>query len=366
MSRVGWGLLALALCGCWPGSNPLPHAGVHQQLRQAVAGLGLQDSVTVVGVRLSDGKKTEQTRTLDEALLSALLRQNVGVHADVGVAGVDADKDLRWRVGQTLPRNWRTLPGPMVLAGQLREASPWAYLQLTLADVGTGSIEASTTVRVATTDVERLRQQRAARRARPGVVALPDIDLELHLVVRRDHDGFPRLVKWNERGTLEEGDRFQIRFRSGLDCEAYVFLYRSDGDRTVLFDGVAFANRWSYAPGENSWNVLSVGDEVYTIYFLAAHRVEEDKQTLWEEVDRLQNQGQIDKFRGLDLVDQSVVELLQRTSTDSVSLQRGGVGAQTGEPERFVYADGNAFDSRGILVSGASIARAYSVEVQVR
>lgn len=88
---------------------------------------------------------------------------------------------------------------------------------------------------------------------------------------------------------------------------------------------------------------------------------------MWEEISRLQEQGQIEKFRGVELIDSAVGRLLQRTSEiDSVALVRGDEGVVLGESERFVYADGTAFDSRGRLLSGQVVAVAYSVEVQFR
>ena len=108
-------------------------------------------------------------------------------------------------------------------------------------------------------------------------------------------------------------------------------------------------------------------DQVYTVYVLAAPRIEEDRGTLWEEVGQLQERGRIERFQGLDLVDGAVARLLQRTvNADTIAVSRGAEGVERGEPERFVYADGTTLDSRGEQLHGAAIARAYSAQVQYR
>jgi len=100
---------------------------------------------------------------------------------------------------------------------------------------------------------------------------------------------------------------------------------------------------------------------------LAAPRIEEDRSSLWEELGQLQSEGRLERFRGLDLVDAAVARLLQRTVTaDTLAISRGSEGIEAGETERFVYDDGTAFDSRGELLQGTAIARAYSALVRYR
>ncbi|HJP34266.1 MAG: hypothetical protein QF689_00680 [Candidatus Latescibacteria bacterium] len=365
--HAAWVLSIAVLASCWPGSRRAAGPGIEAQLQQVLQGWQTQDTITVAGIRLIDGKTSPETMALDESLLSAAVRAGVPVRPDAGVAGSARAIDVDWKADDLLPRDWRQLPGDMVAAGQLRPAPPWVYLRLALADGATGLMRDESVVRVSERDLTRLTEARQARLSGSAVAALVDLDLEFHLLVRRNEGGFPRLVEWEEGGQLEEGDRLQLRFRSGQDCEVFAFLFRSEGETTVLHDGTVFANRWVYAPGENAWEGLSQGDEVYTLYLLAARRLEEDKSSMWEELARLQTQGQVEKFRGLELIDAEVMALLQRTvEVDSVSLQRGRDDIETGETERFVYSDGTAFDNDGDLLSGRFIARAYSMEVQFR
>lgn len=357
----------LVLSSCWMGPRRSVGPDLYTQLERVLAGWDTQDTVTVAGFRLIDGETSAETEALDEALLSAAVRAGVKVRPNAGVAGSARAADVDWPSGSLLPGDWRQLPGDLVVAGQVRTASPWVYLRLALADGATGDMRRQATVRVAERDLRRLTAARQARQSGSGVVVLSDLDVELHLVVRRDEGGFPRLVEWEEGGQLLEGDRLQLRFRTGQDCEVFAFLYRSGGENTVMHDGTVFADRWVYAPGENSWEGLSQGDDVYTLYFLAARRLEQDKSSMWEELTRLQNQGRVEKFRGLEMVDAAVVDLLQRTAeADSVVVLRGGEGIERGETERFVYTDGNTFDSQGDLLPGRVILRAYSAEVQFR
>ncbi len=325
------------------------------------------DTVTVAGFRLLDGKISAETLALDEALLSAAVRAGVQVRPDAGIAGKGRAEDIDWRADELLPRDWRQLPGNLLSAGQVHLASPWVYLRMALVDGGTGDLRDESTVRLSQRDLTRLTTAYQARGSKSVVASLADLNLEFHLLVRRDEGGFPRLIEFVEGGQLDEGDRLQLRFRADQDCEVYAFLYSSEGTNTVLHDGTVFADRWQYAPSENRWEGLSQGDEVYSLYLLAARRLEEDKSSMWEEISRLQEQGQIQKFRGVELIDSAVGRLLQRTSEiDSVALVRGDEGVVLGESERFVYADGTAFDSRGRLLSGQVVAVAYSVEVQFR
>lgn len=359
-------LAALLLTACWPGLRSPQGADLDAALTATLTDWGVTDSVTVAGIRLDDGKRSPETGALDEALLSAALHADWPVRADAGIAGSARAADLGWRSGEVLPRDWRDLPRGYVAGGVVRAAGRWHYLRLVLADPQTGEVVRSATLRLSQEQLARHTAQRQKRLVDAQEAVLPDIDMELHLLVRRDEGGFPRLVDFVEGGQLEENDRLQLRFRSGQDCEVFVFLYRSDGHNEVLYDGVVFAGRWNFAPGENAWRSLSVADEVTTVYLLASHRIEEDKTTMWETIERLQSQGQIDKFEGFDQVDAAVVDLLQRTTPDSVALGRGIAGVRRSESRRFVYADGNAFDHRGQLLSGSVIARAYSAEVVLR
>ncbi|MDA0334247.1 MAG: hypothetical protein O2782_03685 [bacterium] len=365
--NAGIVLTLLLLTSCWPGGRPASGVDISVRLHQVLSEWGTQDTVTVAGFRLTDGKTSAATAALDEALLSAAAHAGVTVRPDAGIAGAASSAQIKWPADSQLPRDWQQLPGDLLATGLVRTESPWIYLRLALADGGTGVLQHTATIRLAERDLAELVAARQARTSTPVLVRLPDLDIELHILVRRDEGGFPRLVELQEGGQLEEGDRLQLRFRSSQDCEVYAFLYRSDGESSGLHSGPVFADRWIYAPGENSWESLVAGNEVYSLYFLAAHSVEDDKGSMWEDLTQLQTQGRIEKFRGTDLVDAVVVSMLQRTAAgDSVVLTRGRDGIEIGPTERFVYTDGTSFDSKGELFTGQVVARAYSVEVKFR
>lgn len=323
------------------------------------------DTVTIAGFRLADGTTSAATEALDQLLLAAAAGAGVAIRPEAGVAGSASARDLPWGADEALPREWRTLGG-LVAGGQLLEASDWVYLRLVLADGRQGRIRRHATARLAARDLQRLAVQRQLAAGQPAPP--PQIGIELHLLVRRDVSGFAQRIDWVEGGALDQYDQVQLRLRASQDCDVWAFLFRSDGQRETLYDGgTVYGGRWTYGPGEEGWVSLTEGDQVYTVYVLAAPRIEADRGTLWEEVGQLQERGRIERFQGLDLVDGAVARLLQRTvDADTIAVSRGAEGVERGEPERFVYVDGTTLDSRGEQLHGAAIARAYSAQVHYR
>ena len=222
--------------------------------------------------------------------------------------------------------------------------------------------------RISERELTRLVRDRLGRRAGVAAEVARPLEIELHLLVRRDEGGFPERIDFEEGGSLAVKDRIQLRYRARRDCEVLAFLLRSDGSRHQLVGATTiYGGRWYHAPDENAWHTLTGDDVVHTLYFLAAPRIEEDRSSLWDELDQLQSEGRLERFRGLDLVDAAVARLLQRTVTaDTLAISRGPEGIEAGETERFVYDDGTAFDSRGELLQGTAIARAYSALVRYR
>lgn len=367
-----WPAALLALVDCsvlrpGPPAGPDPEAALVSLLSEWPVAAG--DTVAIAGFRLGDGKASAQTQALDEVLLSAAVRVGVPVRVDAGVASRPTAGELPWEPEGLLPRDWRDLPGPLVAGGQVFVEPPWVYLRLVLADERSGEVRRDAATRIGAGSLARLVAEGQQRRAGAGPEPATALEIDLHVIVRRDDGGFPRRVDLVDQGSLDQGDRLQLRFRAAEDCEVYAFLYRSDGQRVDLFaEGAVYGGRWLYAPGENGWVTLDQSDVAYTLYFLAAPRIEADRAALWEEVDRLQQQGRIERLRGLDLVDEAVGRFLARTSTglDSLALSRGAEGIERGPVERIVYSDGAAFDSRPERLRGALIARAYSAQVQYR
>jgi hypothetical protein len=372
MKRQTTAILVLVACltGCWLPGRGGPR-GPHPET--AIRGLietwnAAGDTVTFTGFRNPYGKTSPESEVLDELMLSAALRAGVEPSVDVGIAGAATVKDLRWQAQSVLPEGWRDLPGDLVSGGQLRVESPWAYLRLVTADPTSGWIRHDLRTRIAERDLAGLVAVRQRRLAGTVIVGAEPLDVDLHLVVRRNDGGFPQRLDFVEGGDLGQGEQLQLRFRTTADCEIFAFLYRSDGTRESLMSGSVYANRWYYTPSENGWKSLSEADLVYSLYFLAAPRIEEDRTSLWEDLDRFQNEGRIEQFRGLDLVDDAVVRLLQRTVTaaDSLTIQRGSEGVELGKIERLVYDDGTTFESRPEQLHGTVIARAYSALVSYR
>ena len=361
--------LALSLGCSLPGRGGPRPADPEASLGQLLGDWPHQGrTVTIAGFRHADGKTSADTEALDEVWLSAAVRAGVLTLPDAGIAGSASAEDLDWSGESSLPDDWRALPGDLVAGGQLRVEPPWAYLRLVVADPLTGRVHQDHGTRIAERDLVRLVRDRSRRLT--GVVAevTRPIEIELHLLVRREEGGFPERIDFEEGGLLAVDDRIQLRYRADRDCEVFAFLLLSDGSRHPLVGGATiYGGRWYHAPGENAWHTLSRDDLVHTLYFLAAPRIEEDRSTLWEELDQLQSEGRIDRFVGLDLVDAAVARLLQRTAgADSVAVSRGAEGVEEGEKERFVYDDGTTFDSPGERLEGAVIARAYSALVRYR
>ena len=364
-------LAALALClGCgFPGRSAPRPADAETSLGRLLGDWPHQGrTVTISGFRHADGKTSVETEALDEAWLSAAVRAGVLALPDAGIAGSASAEDLDWSGESPLPDDWRELPGDLVAGGQLRVEPPWAYLRLVLADPLTGRVHQDHGTRIAERDLVRLVRDRSRRLTGAVAEVARPIEIELHLLVRREEGGFPERIDFEEGGMLAVDDRIQLRYRADRDCEVLAFLLLSDGATHPLVGGATiYGGRWYYAPGENAWHTLSRDDLVHTLYFLAAPRIEEDRSTLWEELDQLQSEGRLDRFVGLDLVDAAVARLLQRTAgADSVAVSRGPEGVERGEQERFVYDDGTTFDSPGERLEGTVIARAYSALVRYR
>ncbi|MBT4612717.1 MAG: hypothetical protein HOC05_21910, partial [Gemmatimonadetes bacterium] len=328
------------------------------------------DSVAVLGFRDHWGKSPTSTDVLNQALLSALGRSGAVVNPDAGITLSEAPT-MRYSGGQVLPTGWRDLTGShmprhgLVLAGQIREADNWTYLRLALADATTGELRDHGTTRISQGDLDQL----VAAASADSAVATAPLNVAYHVVARRDDAGFAEMIDVSEGTTLIEGDRLQVRLQAAQDCEAYVFLYASeDGERKNLLEPQRiYEGRWTYAPGENSWTSFSEGDQVFTLYLLVARRIDEDRQTLWERLDELHAQAQIDRMSGLHLVDEALADYLQQTIavSDSVHAIRAGDSIDLAtEAETFAYSDGVVFEHQAENLQGSVILRAISFHVR--
>ncbi len=107
---------------------------------------------------------------------------------------------------------------------------------------------------------------------------------------------------------------------------------------------------------------------MYTFYFLAGSRLlEENSGEFYERVGELIKQRQVDRFNGLDKLDQTLVEFLLRSYQADVTIgvQRGSEGIVLGRPETIVYDDGTRLSSQAEMLKGAPVlVRALSFAVQ--
>lgn len=336
--------------------------------------------IAVLGFREDDGQQTPSTEVLDEHLLSALMQSGASVATGVGATvGPRTGAGVKWPKEAVLPAGWDQLEERRLLSGLVRYEAPWAYVRLVLTDREAGEVLGSATRRVSQRQLERAGQKLTARRqkiyggtGKAGTAKQREpLGVDLHVLVRRDEAGFSKLVELSERGTLKQGDRLQLRFRVDSDCTAYAFLFQSNGEREDVFASApAYPGRVHYGPAEEGWVTLNQVNEVYTLYFIAGRDLDEDNGELFSDMADLVGQGMLDKFNGIDKLDEVMKEYFDRQIDDDqgggVQILRGREGIEIGEDkEEFVYRDGAKLESSPELLSAAEILiRAVSFDVQ--
>ena len=368
-------MIAVLLAGCagiLPDSPPsIGIAAAIDELAGSVvrAHRGGGD-IAVLGFRERDGKKTSKSEALDEFLMSALLTFGAPVAEGVGMAASGDDVSATWKKDSPLPQNWSDTGSAELLSGLLYYESPWVYARVLLTDAESGVALESWSLRLLERELERQGELLAERVE--GEEEIPEdspvvVSVDLHLVARHTESGFVEWVDLQEGGSLEPGDRIQLRYRVHADCTVYAILYQSDGEMEELIPSQnAYPGRMYYAPGEFSWTSVNEENEVYTLYFIAAPELEEDRSDLFNNMAELVTRGQLDRFSGLDLLDGVVVEYLTRTKTEKIEVLRGGgEDIEKGKEEQFVYPDGESVDSAPEKLSASPVlVRALSFEVQ--
>ena len=347
--------LALWLGGC------VPFIGGREQSRQLAT--AAQDLVEIaaaregevdwLGLRDPAGVQTEETKVLDDYLLSALMKTEVAV-------GLVDTTGKRWRDEELvgLKQGGRAA---LALGGRLATDAPWMYVRMFLVERKSGELVAARTTRILERDV---RQELASRELRTGESYGP-IEVDLHLIAKREEGGVARVVELAERVQLQQGDQMQLRFKLSRDAEVHAFLCSSTGALEVLFDEqFVYSDIVQYAPGENDWITFNKIDQVYTLYFLAGPRLlAENAKLFFEQFATLVREGQIDRFAGLEMLDQALIEFLQRP--EPIAVLRGDEDISLGQPETIVYDDGNTLSSQAeILTSTPVLVRALSFSVQ--
>ena len=348
-------VLVLALGGC------VPFIGGREQSRQLAA--AAQDLVAIVeaqegevdwlGLRDPAGVQTEETKVLNDYVLSALMK------AEVAVGLVDTT-GKRWRDEELvgLRQGGRAA---LALGGRLEADAPWMYVRMFLVERKSGELVAARTARISERDV---RHEVASRQLGTGASEEP-VEVELHLIAKREEGGVAQAVELAEGVQLQQGDRMQLRFKLSRDAEVHAFLCSSTGVRETLFaEQFVYSDIVQYAPGENDWITFNELDQVYTLYFLAGPRLlSENAEQFYEQFATLVREGQIDRFAGLEKLDQALIEFLQQPQP--IAVLRGDEDIDLGRPETMVYDDGNTLSSQAEILTGTPVLiRALSFSVQ--
>ncbi len=347
--------LALLLGGC------VPFIGGPDQRRQ-LAGAA-QDLVKIVeaqegevdwlGLRDPAGVQTEETKVLDDYLLSALMK------AEVAVGLVDTT-GKRWR-DEELVGLKQGGHAALALGGRLEADAPWMYVRMFLVERESGELMAVRTTRILERDVlHELASRELGIDASHG-----PIEVDLHLIAKREEGGVAQLIELTEGVQLQQGDQLQLRFKLSRDAEVHAFLCRSDGALETVFDEqFVYSDIVQYAPGENDWITFNELDQVYTLYFLAGPQLlAENAGPFYEQFAILVRDGQINRFAGLEMLDQTLIEFLQRPEPSAVL--RGDEDISLGQPETIVYDDGNTLSSQAEILTGSPLlVRALSFSVQ--
>lgn len=345
-------LLALFLlsgCGFWPRRPPGEGQleAVLAELAQSVA--HRQGAVALLGCRDQEGEQTPLTRLLDAHLVSALLRAG----AEAQLAGGEETR----RPDEAIPaRYWRELEAPWLAVAYVAEDTPWIYLRLQVIERHSGALVAARTQRLAAAP---LKQRLAGDQ---GPAALAALSAQLHLLGLHQEGGFAQQVQLDQGGRLQPGDRLQLRFEVDADCQVFAFLYSSAGAQLDLFPAqLVYKGRIQ----ETGWIELSETNQVHTLYFIAAPRLDEDKSELFTSLAEVVAQGQINQFSGTEKLDQVVAAFVSRQAGGGAAIQALRQEAALGEEEKFILADGTVLKSRPQQLSGApALVRAISFSVQ--
>lgn len=366
VSRYGsavWLLIGLGGCslGVRRSSFEAELAGLLAPLVQSAGEAARGEPIDWLGVRDGAGKRSEIAALLEEYLISALMLEGVPLQvADSLSAG-------EWEGDEVVPeRLWRACKASRALAGRLEQEGAWNYLRLFAIDREEGRLLAVAHCRLPRDRLETLTTQQHRQEQQPAVEE--PLAMEIHYLGLRNEGGIAHPVPLGEGGILQVGDRLQVRFRVRSDCQVYAFLYTSEGTREEIFGNrYVYAGRWQYGPGPETWIELRQAGLVQTLYIIAARRLAEDWEGLWEQMGELIEQRQVDRFIGLELLDRALVEFLLRgvEREAAISVSRGREGVRMGRKERFILEDGTSLESQAEELRGSQVlVRAITFAVQ--
>ena len=182
----------------------------------------------------------------------------------------------------------------LALGGRLESDDPWMYVRMFLVERKSGELVATRTARVLERDVRR---EIASRELGTGESYGP-IEVDLHLIAKREEGGVAQVVELAEGVQLQQGDQMQLRFKLSRDAEIHAFLCSSAGALETLFDEqFVYSDIVQYGPGEHDWITFNEIDQVYTLYFLAGPKLlAENAEPFFEQFATLVQEGQIDRF----------------------------------------------------------------------
>ena len=351
-------LLAMLLAGCLPFGHQIGDraelATLAADLVRVVEKVDAGD-ITWVGLRDASGEQTEATRALDDYLVSALVR--------AGIRFALADSSAaKWAADSVVEAKGET---GYLLGGRMQEDADWMYVRIFIIGAEGREIVQSKTQKIAARHVRDEVTQRASSLGGEG---LP-LEVELHVVVMRSEGGIRRRVGLREGISLREGDAIQVRYRLSRDAQVYCFLYSSESEViTLVPDEYIYSGLLHYGPSENGLTTLGELDRVYTLYFLAGPSLlEENEGEFFERLGELVEQGQVDRFVGLEKQDNLLVSYLRRSLQGEAVIEtiRANADLPKGEAETFVYSDGTRLQSQAERLKGTPlIVRALSFSVQ--
>ncbi len=356
------GLVGVVAACAWWGGGGVRGANLQAattELARVVAREANGGTIALLPWRDGEGERTGYTEVVDEYIVSALLQANVPIEfANEKGAG-------KWDDDESVPaKAWRDLDEERIVGGRLQQDAQWIYLRFFVIDRAEQALATTRTWRLAQAELDH----RVAAQSRLGLdEGQVEIAVDLHLLGLRDQGGFPEAVAVEDGKALLAGDRIQIRFTPKVDCEVYAFLYSSEGARIDLVSSYVYGGREQYGPGEEQWIDLTEVGQVYTVYLMAAPRLDENRGELFEEMKRLVDEGQVNRFSGLELLDGLLVDYLRKgvEGEEEVVVLRGSEGIELGKKQSFILKDGTPMESRPEELSGASVlARAISFEIQ--
>jgi hypothetical protein len=321
-----------------------------------IARLDSPRNLAFLGTRDSDGKQTPETKVLDRRLIGAF--RDAGFDLAVGQQSATEP----WAADGLLPPSLDVLSGnSRVLGGRVYSDGRWAYVRLALVDPRTRVLQLAELQRLPRESLERL-----ARTSFRGEQKDIPLEIELHILGLRREAGFADQVEVEDGAVLEPGDELQIRFRVNVECDIVAFLLSAQGDVRSIFGGSVFGGRSRYRPYESYWLGLgsravpsgsaasyytpSTGKVEYTLYFVAAPRLE-DGDEMFRAIDEFLT-GRTEDLSDWDSVDETVKRhLLSGDDGGTVSMQGG---QPRGQLERFLLSDGTTLENRSEILRGNS------------